>query len=257
LIASIPFFPNNSEHETQKVLHKPLPTMKEPVSMSAQGVAMEGGQVIVRGATNLPTGTELMVTLGNDALGVYYQDDTVVNHGQFSFGPLGQKTGLTDAKYFIDITMPLPFTQPERIQEAVGHKGEYLTGSLVQKDSLGNFVEFKTSYSVGKQKSQATVLAAHNKKVAQIRSSAFELLAKGQHMESLRSSSTPASYRQCGMQMRTNQKAANQLSAEADTLGNNYLNLKVATSVLGMCVSCLDSAMESCQRVSKLLNQER
>jgi hypothetical protein len=245
----------SSSHASQS---KPIQVMNQNASISATTTETENGKAVVSGKTSLPTGTELMISLSNDSLGVRYEDTAVVQNGIFRSAALGPDSGLASAVYSVDVLMPLPSTQPKSVQEIIGSNGEHLTGPLVEKTDLGGpVVEFKTSYSVGSESSQRKTQSLHRQKVEEIKKAAFALLEKGENMEPLRNSANLADIRECGIKMRKYQKEANQLRSQADSLSSKYFNLQVATSTLGMCVSCLGSgsAMESCDRTEKLLNE--
>lgn len=81
------------------------------------------------------------------------------------------------------------------------------------------------------------------------------LARRGRSMQSIRGARDPARLRQCGDLIRTRQKEARALKAEAQKLG--FRMLALAATHAAMCVSCLKSALSECREVDLALRQAR
>lgn len=231
--------------------------MADDVILNAKAIKTEDGRVIVTGETNLPTDTELMISLSNEATGFFAQDTTAVVAGKYQAGPLGAKSGLTDGLYEIEITMPVPAVQPKSVQAAIGEQGEYLFGPLI-KDSewLGKIVEQKIDYMVGTQETIQQAQSEHDELVSEVRTSVEVLLKSGREMEKLRTSGSLSDVKSCGELMRANQQKAGEIREKAEALPMKYFPLKVAATDIYLCVSCSrTAASQACDRVDESLDR--
>ena len=111
-------------------------------------VAQDGA--FVRGATNLPSGSELIVGLADQAYarrqgGYYGQSKVVVRRGKFHSERFTNRgTSLAPGRYRVDVSMSWAFLQPQRVQAVIGRPGQALTGPLVDHDpSHGASVDFE------------------------------------------------------------------------------------------------------------------
>jgi len=119
------------------ILATPVWALK--VSMSAK---VEGGdKPVVVGATNLPDGTELMVTIRRTESGYTAQDKTRVAKGAFGAGPFSQKGGpLNPGVYTIEVSSPLASLQPPFVRSVIGREGSNLEGPLAKQLKFGGKV---------------------------------------------------------------------------------------------------------------------
>ncbi len=126
------------------------PTLFEP-SLS---VDLEGApRPIVVGKTNLPDGTELMITIGRAESNYEAQSKTAVTDGRFKseqFSELGED--LKPGTYAVKVLMPIPAVQPAAVQRIIGNAGQYLQGPLVKQGDLGVTVSYTTTFTVGKNR---------------------------------------------------------------------------------------------------------
>jgi hypothetical protein len=113
---------------------------------------------VVMGTTNLPDGTELMISISRTHSDYHAQDKTTVSGGHFKSVQFSQAGGdLNPGTYRIELIMPRSIVQPQEVQNVIGHTGEHLTGPLVRRAGiLGATVESTTTFTVG---------AASNKKL--------------------------------------------------------------------------------------------
>jgi hypothetical protein len=94
-------------------------------------------RLTVSGTTNLPDGTELLVTL-SDTEGVYRAEGkTLVSKGTFKTGPISQPLSRDCT---LNIISEMAVYQPSKVRSIIGDCGEMLAGKLVVKGSLGGLI---------------------------------------------------------------------------------------------------------------------
>lgn len=236
----------------------PPKVMTDIVEINAEVIVTEDKRIVVKGATNLPNSTSLLISLNNEKIGFGAQDKINVSNNHFSTSPLGKTTGLPDGHYTIEILMPIPSTQPETVQAIIGKQGEHLIGSLVEDSEWGGRIVEKTiAYSIGFPESIAESEHKHLDLVDSIKQETTKLLALGQDMESIRNTEDLNKLRSCGNQMRENQSAAKHLRQRSEELPLKYISLKAATIDVYSCVSCSSSALEACERVKESLRESK
>ncbi|MCE5168546.1 hypothetical protein LQV63_04365 [Paenibacillus profundus] len=109
---------------------------------------VEAGKVGFEGTTNLPSGTELMLSLTNDS-GYNAQAKTAVNSGEFKTEQFSNKgEALETGTYSVNITMPIASVQPEDVQKVIGADLENLKGDLVKDDDFGKVVKYSKSIEI-------------------------------------------------------------------------------------------------------------
>lgn len=100
--------------------------------------------------TNLPDDTSLMLTLRQ---GDYHDLDnsiTASTNATVSGGKAISNTLLGNGlsgEYDLSITMPIPSVQKESVRKVIGRKGEFMTGQLVEKASIGDSNIIKSIFS--------------------------------------------------------------------------------------------------------------
>jgi len=105
---------------------------------------------VVKGETNLPDGTELMVTVSRKESSYSAQDQVVVVGGKFRTQSFSQKgADLSPGKYSVEVLMPFPAVQSKRVRSVVGERGDKLTGPLVKHERLGSLVKHVSTFQVG------------------------------------------------------------------------------------------------------------
>jgi hypothetical protein len=106
----------------------------------------------VVGTTNLPAGTELIISVIRRERGYNAQAQSVVQtNGTFSGGPFSEKGArLAPGVYQIKVLMPVSAGQPASVTSIIGDRGRNISGPLVRSGpaGLGKIVEFKTSLTV-------------------------------------------------------------------------------------------------------------
>jgi PBP1b-binding outer membrane lipoprotein LpoB len=235
-----------------------IKTMKDAVKINSQIISVEDGRIIVRGTTNLPDTTSLLISLENKELGFGAQDKPIVLNGYFSTAPLGKKTGLPVGNYTVEIIMPLPSTQSKTVQEIIGKQGQHLSGPLVKDTSWGGRIVEKTiKHVIGSPQAIATLETNHKQLIDNVTKNISTLLKLGQAMESLRNTNDLSKLRLCGEQMRVNQTKATSLREASEKLPLKYIHLKVSVIESYSCVSCSKNAINACDRATESLKQQQ
>ncbi|WP_338669756.1 hypothetical protein [Pseudodesulfovibrio methanolicus] len=147
----------------QAHLNKKVKPMAKPVELSMNYKLRPDFRVEVTATTNLPDGTEMLLTVGDKdvAAGFLGQDDSSVEKGRISFAPVGP---LPNGNYIATVTVPIPRVQPKAVQAIIGSHGEYLTGELVEDGDFGKTIEQEVSFSVkGSSPSPAIIVKALKK----------------------------------------------------------------------------------------------
>lgn len=218
----------------------------------------------ILGETNLPDGTELMISLSGKTSNYNGQDKTKVQSGKFESSEFSSDgKNLLSGQYDVDVTMPIPSTQSPSVRAVIGEKGENLKGSLVKQGDLGVIVSVEKSFQLqadGKitlsvDKNQ---IAESEKKSKEVFDKLIALEKQGRSMESLRNTEDLTKVKECGNLMRERQKIADDLRTEAEKLPNPYsISLSPAAIELKICVSCASSAIDSCNRAKSSLQEAK
>lgn len=148
---------NNTEQQEETISNKKI-EVKLDVSADTNN-----GKPIINGETNLPDGSELMISIRTIAtkeelaeLGfsedemeetrytTHGQDKAIVKDGKFTsstFSKQGEKYDPNE--YMVSVSMSLARLQDESVQKIIGSDGENMTGENVVEDSdgLGKYVE--------------------------------------------------------------------------------------------------------------------
>jgi hypothetical protein len=105
---------------------------------------------VVNGQTNLPDGTELMISISRKESNYSAEDEVKVAGGKFRRQEFSQKgSDLNHGKYSVEVLMPFPGVQSEGVRSVIGEHGEELTGPLVKHEELGNLVKYVSTFQVG------------------------------------------------------------------------------------------------------------
>lgn len=105
---------------------------------------------VLNGQTNLPNGTELMITISRKESNFSAQDKVKVAGGKFRSQRFSQKgTDLNPGKYKVDLVMPFAAGQSQSVRSILGDHGEKLTGPLVKHEKLGNYLRYVSTFQVG------------------------------------------------------------------------------------------------------------
>lgn len=124
-------------------------------------VVLEGGDTpTVVGTTNLPDGTELLVTVSRKASSYMGQANTTVSAGSFRAGPFSQHgAALNPGQYVVSVGMGSAAQQPEAVRTIIGEDGGKLDGPCAEPDPLrreSRVVHCSMTVKVGGGKASAT-----------------------------------------------------------------------------------------------------
>lgn len=121
------------------------------VTLTLDVTKLPGNRVQLSGKTNLPRGTELMLSveerMGGGFLG--QSKSVVADGGTFTSEAFGPNDGLQDGRYGAEVMMPIPAMQPPSVQAIIGENGQNLTGALVEKGILGVTVSRQAEFVIG------------------------------------------------------------------------------------------------------------
>jgi hypothetical protein len=105
---------------------------------------------VVNGQTNLPDGTNLMISISRKESNYSAEDKVEVAGGRFRTQKFSQKgSDLNPGRYSVEVLMPFPGVQSEGVRSVIGEHGEELTGPLVKHEELGNLVKYVSTFQVG------------------------------------------------------------------------------------------------------------
>jgi len=111
---------------------------------------------VVTGKTNLPDGTELMVRISRAHSNYSAGTKVKVASGAFRSEQFSQHgDDLNPGTYKVEISMPGAPLQTDAVRAVIGMKGEKLSGPLVRKGIVGKVVDYGTTFSVGRGRSEA------------------------------------------------------------------------------------------------------
>jgi hypothetical protein len=124
-----------------------LPPFEAGVVLVIVTETKPNGSTIVRGETNLPDATRLLITVlgGHDEFSG--QDDPTVYAGRFASAAFGNP-GLRSGEYKAIVTMPVARVQPETVRSVIGTNGEKLRGKLVEISAVGRTVSLTIRFSI-------------------------------------------------------------------------------------------------------------
>jgi hypothetical protein len=108
-------------------------------------------QPIFHGSTNLPDGSELMLTLARSQSGYMAQSQMKVAGGHFTTEQFSADGApLNPGHYKVEISMSMAALQPASVQAVIGSEGQKMTGKLVARSVLGGFVfDYVTEKQIG------------------------------------------------------------------------------------------------------------
>jgi hypothetical protein len=113
------------------------------VTLDANATMQSNGGVVIEGTTNLPDGTNLMISLRQVASKYFAQAKVTVVGGRFISQAFSNKSAaLSKGPYELEVMMPILAVQPEAVQKVAGKNGELLGGPLVKLGAIGKTVEF-------------------------------------------------------------------------------------------------------------------
>jgi hypothetical protein len=114
--------------------------------VKAQAIGNTG--VHLEGLTNLPDGTELMVSVQRGP--VMGGDKEVVAGGHFAEDVLPKRgQPIPPGNYDVEVSTPFGDFQPPEVKAELGSNYEALTGPLLSKSNGGRIVDYNSKFHVG------------------------------------------------------------------------------------------------------------
>ncbi len=124
----------------------------------------------VAGTTNLPAGTNLIVSILRKDRGYNAQAQCRVStDGKFTAGPYSEKgKPFSPGTYTIEVLMPLAAGQPSAVQSVIGGHGEKISGPFVHSGpgGLGKIVKYTSQFTIKGANSKADNVKARKKSEA-------------------------------------------------------------------------------------------
>lgn len=128
------------------------------VTVSAENTTTNGKPVFEI-TSNLPDGTELMLTLENSS-GFTAQDKITLQNGQGKSSSFSAQGDSLSGTYALRVTMGMPSLQDQSVQDVIGSKGEYMTGNVVKESSMAgstyNSIEAEFSFDIEPEAQEST-----------------------------------------------------------------------------------------------------
>lgn len=131
-----------------------------PITFAISVEKNPDGKVSIKGTTNLPDDTGLMVNLKNQLNNYSAQDTPNVTDHAFKtefFSDHG--SALPSGTYRVEITVPIANVQPASVRALFGEHGENLSGPYVKKSETfrdDNIVEYSQEVTIGETGSTNT-----------------------------------------------------------------------------------------------------
>jgi hypothetical protein len=127
----------------------PLLPMSESAQLSAAVTSNSGDRVVIKGESNLPDRTQLLISLENKSIAFRAEEKTAVMNGAFSVTLPAPAEGLKTGNYGLKAVVTVAAGQPENVQTVIGKQGQHLSGLLAKNISWGGrIVEVVSTYSV-------------------------------------------------------------------------------------------------------------
>ena len=151
------------------------------VSMAASAVTItisartDGSNTpLIYGNTNLPNGTELMVTISRKASSYMAQENITVTDGHFRAGPFSKNNAalhldthsinnaaLNPGTYTIEVSSPGAMAQPSSVRMVIGEDGGKMQGPYARRSEFyGKVVQFFTTVQIGSSQSPSMDVAS-------------------------------------------------------------------------------------------------
>lgn len=162
-------------------------------------------RVRLYGTTNLPTDTNLLLSVKERAQGGFYGQSKccIAADGSFDSETFGPRGGLNDGVYVAGVVMPIPRVQPDNVKKLIGENGERLSGPLVKNGSFGVTVSAEKEFTIGgAQAAQAQQERAKNR-IQQYRKWLTKVIVLHKRLQAARGSNNLAQWGQFARQFRT------------------------------------------------------
>ncbi|NLS90897.1 MAG: hypothetical protein GXX96_01750 [Planctomycetaceae bacterium] len=131
-----------------QAVSRPTAQLPEDVVININEEVMPDRRVVIRGTTNLPTGTTLMFDVSADGKMLGQDKQSVGANGEFESEPFGPSSGYAAGDYSANVMMPIARLQPQSVQAVIGKNGEHLRGSLVEDGEFGTTVKASKPFTI-------------------------------------------------------------------------------------------------------------
>lgn len=156
------------QKQASDIKEEPKPVGKINVTLNISP-NINDGKVIFKGDTNLPEGTELLVTLQNKDKYKGQANATVTN-GTFETEEFSQQDkALPSGKYNVEIVMPIASVQPDSVKEIIGENSSNLEGNLVKNEKLGKIVRATKDFEITKNQTTNNSKSDKQKETQQLK----------------------------------------------------------------------------------------
>lgn len=121
------------------------------VTIDVNVTELPGRRIRLNGTTNLPTSTNLMLSVEERMQGGFRGQSkcSVASDGSFDSEAFGPHGGLKDGLYVAEVMMPIARVQPDNVKKVIGENGENLSGPLVENGSFGVTLSAKKEFTIG------------------------------------------------------------------------------------------------------------
>ena len=206
------------------------------------------------GKTNLPTGTNIMVTLIDLYRGKKYQDKVRVEDGMFEAGPFGASSGLGDSKYHYEALVPI--VQPPQVVAVLGKSNINMHGSLVSESTLGGkTAKISLGFNIGSEESVEKVLDSIINNTIDFKQNIKELLQND--AEVISAARQENNVKACIQAMNIAKTKVDKLSDLSENIFQEAVDLKLAASYMKSCLTCTPSAAQACEEARKSLKSSK
>jgi hypothetical protein len=195
---------NRPAAPVQPVLETTRTPLDGDVTITIQVTELPDQRVRLHGTTNLPTETNLMLSVEELAQGGFHGQSkcSVAADGSFDSETFGPSGGLKDGVYVAGVVMPIARVQPDNVKRIIGDNGEKLSGPLVENGSFGVTVSAENKFTIGgPQAAQAQQQRAKDR-IQEYREWQNKVAALHSRLQTARGSRDPAKWGQFARQFR-------------------------------------------------------
>lgn len=137
----------NDVEEQEEVEEKVFNEKKENINVFInEEVINDNGKIRLKLNSNLPDGSELMITLSGKNTNYIGQNKVVLKNGEAESEEFSNRgEAMESGEYNLSISLSLARLQSDEVRAVIGEDGEYLTGNIVKKSSIadGNVVDME------------------------------------------------------------------------------------------------------------------
>lgn len=206
----------SSKRQTSSPDQQPSATVQPPagsartplegdVTIIVEVTELPDGRVHLHGTTNLPTDTNLMLSVEERAESGFMGQSkcAVASDGAFNSEAFGPASGLKDGVYVAGVVMPIPRVQPESVKQIIGSDGENLSGPLVENGTFGVTVSAEKEFTIGGEQAAQAQQQRVKERIQQYHEWEKKVTALHSNLQAARGSRDPAKWSQFARQFRS------------------------------------------------------